>query len=169
MKSVQKIATLIKANQAIILAFFVHLQLWIFLGGYIEMCLRIYILDCISCNLFWSYWQFANKNSKQDATVCSSWTVGSDFGIHECTRKRATAEEVCFCSSYCEISSEHLFEGVHEIWRKSEPRVLPDCLYFCPTLVIVRRGGNQLELMIVVPYVTHSKEGSLRMRTWGRE
>lgn len=88
----------IKANQAIILPFFfVHLQLWIFFGGYIEMYSRIYILDCISCNLFWSYWQFANKNSKQDATVYSSRTLGSDFGSNECTRKGAAAEEeVCF-------------------------------------------------------------------------
>lgn len=77
--------------------FFVHLQLWIFFGGYIEMYSRIYILDCISCNLFWSYWQFANKNSKQDATVYSSRTLGSDFGSNECTRKGAAAEEeVCF-------------------------------------------------------------------------
>ena len=77
--------------------FFVHLQLWIFFGGFIEIYSGIYILDCMSCNLFWSYWQFANKNSKQDATVYSSRTVGSDFGSNECTRKGATAgEEVCF-------------------------------------------------------------------------
>lgn len=83
--------------------FFVHLQLWIFFGGYIEMCSRIYILDCISCNLFWSYWQFANKNSKQDATVHSSRTVGSDFGTHEWAGRGAPAEEVCSCPSYCQM------------------------------------------------------------------
>lgn len=92
MRSVQKIATLIKANQAIILPFFCTPAamniFFFFFGGYIEMCSKIYILDCISCNLFWSYWQFANKNSKQDATVHSSRTVGSDFGIHEWAGER---------------------------------------------------------------------------------
>ena len=156
MKSVQQIAILIKANQAIILPFFfVHLQLWIFFGGYIEMCSRIYILDCISCNLFWSYWQFANKNSKQDATVCSSRTVGSHFGVHECTRKGAAAEDTCFCSSYSELSSGHLLmasENMEEVWITGVTWLL----YFLPTMVITR-SENSLQLIIVMTWGLYSR------------
>lgn len=119
--------------------FFVHLQLWMFFGGYIEMCSRIYILDCISCNLFWSYWQFANKNSKQDATVYSFRTVGSDFGIHECTRKGATAEKggvllLILLWNIIWAIVWWISWNMEEIWTKGFTW-LP---LFCPTLEIMK-------------------------------
>lgn len=100
-----------------------------FFGGYIELCSRIYILDCISCDLFWSYRQFANKNSKQDATVCSSQTVGSDFGVHECMRKGRQLKRCIFAYLTVEY---HLTDGFHAICRKSELRVLTWFCFFAP-------------------------------------
>lgn len=165
MKSVQKIAMLIKANQAIILPFFVHLQLWIFfwwihwdvlknihIGLHIMQFILILLTVCkqklkTRCNCvqlpnrrfwFWHPWMCLERGYRWRGVLLLIllWNIILAFVWR-------------------------ISWNMEEIWTKGFTW-LP---LFLPHLGNNKRSENQQKFMIVMPWVNHTQGGSLRTKT----